>query len=85
MSEQSAYIPIPSETAVRRNHCNISIGDDSIHLYFDQPIPDGPHKVTRMETMAAAALLGIARALTGQAEKDVVRAIAAMERGGKKR
>jgi hypothetical protein len=74
-------IAIPTETVVaRRNHCHISVSDDSINLYFDQPLPDGPHKPTRMETMAAAALLGIARALTGKSEGDVVRAIASFER-----
>jgi hypothetical protein len=58
-----------------QNSCHISIDADSISIRFDDPLPDGPHKVTRLETMAAGALLGIARTLTGRGDEAVVAAM----------
>jgi hypothetical protein len=67
-----------------RDSCHISISDDYISIHFDRP-PEAGRKPARMELMAAGALLGIARVLTGQAEADVVRAAAQIERREKGR
>lgn len=75
-------IPVPAEAPVkqRENHCHISIEGDGIWVRFDRPLPDGPHKPTRMETMVAGALLGIARTMTGRGEEAVIDAIAGLEK-----
>lgn len=33
-----------------QNRCHITIEADSISIRFDDPLPEGPHKVTRLET-----------------------------------
>ena len=84
----SERIAIPEEAPVQRereNECHISLGADGIWVRFDRPLPDGPHKPPRMETMVAGALLGIARTLTGRGEEAVIDAIAGMEKKGKAR
>jgi hypothetical protein len=82
----SAFIPIvsPPEKKVRER-CTIDIDAESLWIRFDPPLPDGPHKPTRMEVMAAAALVGIARALTGQGETEVMQAVQRFDAAAKRR
>ncbi len=71
----SERIEIPEEQAVEKFRCSISISESSIWIDFRPALPQGPHKVTRTEVMAAAALVGIARTLTGRGEAEVMAAI----------
>jgi hypothetical protein len=71
------HISIPEE---RGQRCSISISDHGIDLYFHPNLPSEPHKPTRTEIMAAAALVGIARALTGKGAEQVIHALAQFER-----
>ncbi len=67
------YVAIGEEE--RRQSCSIHISDREVTIYFNPPLQEGPHKVTRLETMAAGALLGIARTLTGRGEDAVLQAM----------
>lgn len=80
MSGQQIDISEQQLVAKARNECWITISETSIHVHWDKPLPDGPHRPTRIETMAAGALLGIARTLTGRGEEAVIDAMAQFER-----
>jgi hypothetical protein len=67
---------IPSqEPAERELECSIHISKRGIDLYWQPELPAGEHKATRVELMVAGALMGVARALTGKGEADVLAAI----------
>jgi hypothetical protein len=72
------------EEIVERQRCSISISDSSIDFYFSKPIDDAPHKPTHVERLASAALFGIARALAGKAEGDMLRAMETAAKGRKR-
>ena len=69
MSEHVELDPLVAEVDDR---CSISISNRAIDIYFGRPLLSGPHKPTHVERMAAGALLGIARTLTGHAEADML-------------
>ena len=78
-----ASIDLPPEQP--RQQCSIEISAERVWIDFRPALPDGPHKVTRVEVMAAAALVGIARALTGQGEAEVMRALIRFDAATKRR
>lgn len=67
-------VPLPKEPK-RRDRCSIDISSDGIRIWFEPDIPDGPHKPTSIEVMAAGALLGVAGVLTGLGREQVVEAM----------
>lgn len=69
-------IPLPD----RKQRCSISICDSDISFYFTPELPAEAHKPSRTEIMAAGALVGIARALTGKGADAVIHALAQFER-----
>ncbi len=80
MSERTE-IPLEEMPSLKRgNSCYIHLDERTVSIHWDQALPDGPHKPTRVETMAAGALLGIARTLTGRGEEAVIDAIAMFEK-----
>ena len=78
---EDAHIPIERPESQR---CSISISDHGIDIYFHPALPDGPHKVTRAEMLAAAALMGIARTLTGRGDDEVLAALIKFDRAQKR-
>jgi hypothetical protein len=67
--------PDPAPPKQKDQRCNISIESDHLYISFDPALPNGPHKRTAAELMAAGALLGIARVLTGKGEEAVMAAL----------
>lgn len=67
-------IPIPIERELP-DCCRITVESGYISIHFDPPLAEGPHKMTRLETIAAGALMGIARTLTGHGEAAVIAAL----------
>ena len=43
---------------------------------WDPALPEGPHKLRRVEALAAGAILGIGKTLTGKGYDELVRVIA---------
>jgi hypothetical protein len=70
------YIPLP----VDHQRCTIHINERGVDFDFYPSLPAEPHKPTRTEIMAAGALVGIARALTGKGAEQVIHALAQLER-----
>lgn len=73
-------VQIPGEPKKKQQRCYINISEDRISIDFDQTLIDEPHKPSRVEIMAAGALLGITRALTGKGAEQVIHALAQFER-----
>lgn len=78
-------VPIEPRKAENRLRCYISLSDRGVSIDFEPGVPDAPHKPSIVETMAAGALLGIAKALTGKGADDVIAAMARVERENKRR
>ena len=70
-----------------KQRCHITLSENGVDIDFYPALMSEPHKPSRVEIMAAAALVGIARALTGKGAEQVVHALAQFEReaGRKKR
>jgi hypothetical protein len=70
-----------------KQRCHITLSETGIDIDFYPPLESEPHKPSRVEIMAAGALLGLARALTGKGAEQVIHALAQFERetGRKKR
>jgi hypothetical protein len=75
MAEINVPFPVDKE-----QHCYISLSDNRISFDFEPKLADGPHKPSRTEIMVAAALVGIARVLTGKGAEQVIHALAQFER-----
>ena len=43
-------------------------------------LPEGPHKLSRVEVMAGGALLGMGKAITGKGYEEIVRAMVIFDR-----
>ncbi len=65
---------IPLEP-VEKQRCSISISSAEVSIYWHPALPEEAHKPSRIEIMAAGALLGIARALMGKGEDEILAAI----------
>ena len=74
MSE--TFIPIEE----KEPRCAIHISGSGVSFDFYPSLPNESHKPSRTEIMAAAALVGIARALTGKGAEQVIHALAQFER-----
>ena len=71
--EQMIAIPAePAKPVEPENQCWMSISASGISVRWDRALPDGPHKVTRVELMVAAAMIGIASSLTGNGAEAVL-------------
>jgi hypothetical protein len=64
----------------RGQSCSIYISGRGIDVNFTPALPEGKHDVTRTELMAAGALIGIARVLTGQGADEMLRSLVQFER-----
>ena len=61
--------------------CIITIeASGKVTVDWDPALPDGPHKSSSVEALAAGALLGIGRALTGKGHDEMVRLLATFEK-----
>jgi hypothetical protein len=49
-------------------------------IAWDPALPDGPHRMTRVEAVAAGAALGIANAITGKGHDEIARVLAKFDR-----
>jgi hypothetical protein len=74
-------IPVERE---RESTCYLSITHTSVDLHFNPKLPEGEHKPTRVELMAAAALLGISRVLSGKGETEILNAMRKVAKGGRR-
>ncbi len=72
-------IEIPAE-AKPKQRCDIRISESDIWIDWTPALPDGG-KPSRVELMAAGALIGIARVLSGKGAEDVAAAAAKAARG----
>ena len=82
----SVVVSIPAEPNPEQR-CYISLSGRGISFDFEPALVAEAHAPSRTEIMAAAALVGIARALTGKGADAVIGAIAQFERqhkGGKR-
>lgn len=77
------HIRLPEERK-REQHCSISISESDIWIRWDPPLPEGPHKVTRAEVMAAGALIGVARTLSGKGADEVISSLVKFDRAARK-
>lgn len=73
----SESVSLPKD---RRQEVTIRISDDSLWIDFRPPLVAEAHKPSRVEIMAAAALVGIARALTGKGADQVIDLMSKFER-----
>ena len=69
----------------RGQECRISIDDHSLWIDFTPKLQDDPHKPTKVELMAAGALMGIAGVLTGKGADEILAALAKFERDARRR
>jgi hypothetical protein len=79
MSE--VFVPIEE----KEPRCSIHISGHGVSFDFYPNLPNEPHNPSRTEIMAAAALVGIARALTGKGAEQVIHALAQFERETERR
>jgi hypothetical protein len=73
--------PKPPKPEERENECWINVSASHISFRWDQPLPEEPHKVTRVELMVAAAMIGVARSLTGKGAEAVLDSLVKRGRG----
>lgn len=64
--------------------CSIRISRDGISLHWYPELPEDGHKPTRVELMAAGALMGVAGVLTGKGAEDIMRALVGFEKGARR-
>jgi phosphate starvation-inducible protein PhoH len=62
---------------------NSEAGVKGLSIAWDPAIPDGPHQLSRVEALAAGAVLGIGKALTGKGGMEIAQALRAFEKGAK--
>jgi hypothetical protein len=61
--------------------CIITIeASGRVTVDWDPALPDGPHKLSRVETLAAGAIVGIGKALTGKGYDQMVAVLTAFDR-----
>lgn len=62
--------------------CVITIDADAgLSIAWEPALPSGPHELSQVERMAAGAVLGIGKALTGKGGLEIAAALRAFEKG----
>ncbi len=79
---QHIPLPAPKEPELR---CSIDLSNRGIWIHWEPALPDGPHKVSPVEIMAAGALIGIGRTLTGQGAADVIEALTKFDKASRRK
>lgn len=66
---------MPDEPQLPRR-CTITLDiRTGLHIRWDPPLPDGPHRVNWVEAAAAGALIGIGKAITGKGYGEIIQAL----------
>jgi hypothetical protein len=78
------HIPLPTERKPEQR-CSIDLTNESIWIHWTPPLPDVPHPVSPVEIMAAGALFGIARTLTGKGATEVAQALRNLDKAPRRK